>query len=787
MLGYIELTRKELEYRWVNMPYFENSSEISPYNSIIGQEEAIKTIKFALDMNKKGYNLFITNVDDRVNRNYVINEIIEYAKGQKTPLDWCYGYNFLESNKPCIISLKAGSSYKFKNDLEGLVNDLFDKLPEMFSEEEYEISRNGIMEKYQSEILEFAAMLHEAAKEKSFNVKSTREGFAFIPIRNDKEMSETEYNELCPEERKKINAAVKDLKIDALDVLRKTKILKKNMEIELNRLDECLCNRALEKHFMEFKEQYSYSKEAIDYLEALKKDVIENIDAFIEGESQEEKYDDAFYKRYLVNVMIYNGNVLGAPVVYEEYPEYHNLIGIVEYENKSGNLVTDFTMIEPGSLHRANGGYLIVDAKQLLLSLHGYEALKKALKSDSIIIENLKNQYELIPISALRPEAIPLNTKVILFGNDHIYSILQSIDREFSELFKIKVEFNSEFRNYDDGAMKICGAINLYCSENKIPPISQAGLVELLKYSSKIAEDKRYFTADINQLFSVIDEAAILNQNHKEVIDAKTIKETIEARDKRSGLLKNKIINMYRDGIYFIKTIGYEIGQINGLAVIDLGDSKLGKQNRITVNTFPGKNGIVNIEREANMSGNIHSKGIMILSSFINKLFGNREFITFNASICFEQVYGEIDGDSASAAELIALISSLGDIPLKQGIAVTGSVNQVGEIQPVGGVVEKIEGYYDICNVFGLNGDQGVIIPQSNINNVILREDILDSVEKGSFKLYAVEKIEDCFDILCSSDYKSNNRKKVFELVRESIDSKLEFYKNILCEKPTKK
>lgn len=787
MLAYIQLSKKDLEMNFDFIPMFDNSSEISPYEDIIGQDRATEAIDLGLMINKKGYNIYVAGSTGTGKRSYLIKKIIEYAKDKPSPLDWCYVYNFLDGNKPTAISLRSGSAYEFKEDIEGFINELFEWVPKYFSLEEYEKERNSIIERYQKSILHLADKLHEESKIMSFSVKSTNEGFAFVPIKEEKEMSEKEYNDLEEAERDEINTKVSQLKLIALDVLRQTKAYKREMAEELKRLDDNTSLEITSERIDNFKFKYSYNKKIVEYLEYLKSDVIENIDAFMDIESPEEKYDETFFKRYYVNVLVSNGDVEGAPVIFEDIPEYHNLLGIVEYENKLGTLVTDFTMIQPGSLHKSNGGYIIIDAHQLLTSYLGWEALKRSLKSQAIFIENLKNQFDIIPISTLKPEEIPLDIKVILIGNPYVYYLLYNLDEDFKELFKIKSDFEDEIKNVSGIGIKIIGFVSHYCNENKMLPVTRNGIVELLKYSCRITENIKYFSGAMNKLVDVIIQAEVLAKNlSMEQIDGNSIRDAIYAMEKRHSLYKDKILNMYRDGMYILELKDSKIGQINGLSVIDLGDIRVGKQNRITVTTFAGKDGVINIEREANMSGNIHSKGIMILSGYIGEVFGQTTLLSFNASICFEQMYGEVDGDSASAAELIALMSSLGDIPINQAVAVTGSVNQIGEIQPVGGINEKIEGYFDICSLYGLDGNQGVIIPYANIDNLILKDEVLDAVDNGLFKLYAVRCIEDCFEILCQDMYIASGKRKIIDMVKMSIISKLDKYKNIFSDKSKK-
>lgn len=384
----------------------------------------------------------------------------------------------------------------------------------------------------------------------------------------------------------------------------------------------------------------------------------------------------------------------------------------------------------------------------------------------------------------LKPEEIPLNVKVILLGNPYVYHILYKYDEDFRELFKIRADFEDEIKSVNGTALKILGFISNYCHEKGILPISYDGVLEIFKYSARLTESRRYFTASMHSIVEIIDQAyAITEVNRKEIIGKKDIKAAISARERRHGLYRDKILEMYMDGKYIVDLKGYKVGQINGLSILDFGDVSFGKVSRITVATFAGRDGIINIERETNMSGDIHSKGVMILSGFIGETFGQTMPISFSASICFEQLYGEVDGDSASAAELVALMSSLGDLPIKQSLAITGSVNQRGEIQPIGGVNEKIEGFFDICCLFGLDGSQGVVIPGTNIDELILKDEVVSAVEGGLFHIYTVKTIEDCIEILCEYQDNTHGKKLIFDNLKENINIKLNKYRNSFSEK----
>lgn len=784
MEGFKRLNGEDLRIKFDFLPNFDFTTEISPYKEIIGQDRAIDAIDMGLSLDRYGYNIFVCGNNGTGKKSYVINKIKEYAKSFKAPNDWCYVHNFIDNDKPIALPLASGVSRSFKADMNDLINNLLEEVPKFFSSEEFEKNRNKIIEKYQKDILNIVHKLYTQCKENNFNVKNTEDGFTFTPIYNDEEMSEKQYNELQEDERKKINEDVGILKLVALDVIQKSKIIKNELQEDLKKLDEEKAVLIIEDKIELLISKYGINIKVMDYLRAVEKDIINNINAFISDDETSENYDEGLFKRYFVNIIASNVEDLGLPVVYENFPEYHNLIGKIEYENKGGIVTTDFTSIQGGSLHRANGGYIIIDAYQLLSSFQSFESLKRCLKNSTLLIESLKSQFEITPLAQLKPEEIPLSVKVILIGSPMVYYILYNYDEDFKELFKVKADFEDEMQNNNETSIKFLGFISNYCAENNILPLSRGGVYEILKYSLRTSESKKHFTAAFSKIADMLLQASsIAKVRSSKYIDENNVKESITLYNKRYSYYMDRAYEMYKDGKYIVDIKGCRVGEVNGLTVIDYGDFSFGKQTRITVTTFVGKDGIINIEREAKMSGNIHSKGIMILAGFMGETFGQEMPLSFNASICFEQLYGEIDGDSASAAELIALISSLGNIPIKQCLAITGSVNQRGEIQPVGGINEKIEGFYDICSILGLSREQGVIIPYSNVDDLILKEEVIKAVQDGKFHIYSVKSIEDCFEIICDDDLKRDTEEKVFEFVKKRIVDKLKKYNNVFLAK----
>ncbi|MEG1416756.1 MAG: ATP-binding protein [Clostridium sp.] len=778
-----ELTYQNLLMDFDFLPEFNSTREISGYRDIIGQDRAVDAVEFGLSMDRVGYNIFVSGGMGTGKKSYILEKLKAHAKNLPTPKDWCYVYNFSNPYKPRALWLHSGEAPKFKEDIEELMNLLYREVPRSFTDNIYERERNDIIDKYKKKISKLMNILQNEAGLNGFKVKNTSEGFAFIPLRDDEdEMSEKEYEDLTEKEREEINAKVSELKLVALEVIKKTKEIKKQMGQRLQDLDSSVSLAIMDDSFKNLKMLYGYSRDILDYLDDLQEDIIEYIEIFIEYEDEKdsEEFDDSFFKRYDVNVFVTYKDQEGVPVIFEENPDYSSLIGSIEYENKHSGLITDFSMIKPGSLHEANGGYLVIEAEALLKSYGGWMALKRSLKTKKISIQslqNLKSQYDVISLTNLVPDDIELDIKIVLLGNMYTYYLLYDNDEYFREFFKVKAEFDTEIKNTGSNSMKILGFISNYCSENSLPPITRDGVKIIFKYSARLVDSRKYYSSRMEKIVDLIEEAASLTKKRGKVqIDAHDISDALEKVEYRHSMYREKVLAMYEEGKYITDVNGYKVGEINGLSVLDIGDYRFGRQNKITIATYSSSDGIVNIEREVDMSGNIHSKGILVLSGYFNETYGKDKSISFGASICFEQLYSGVDGDSASLAELVALTSSLSDTPISQSIAITGSVNQKGMVQPVGGVNEKIEGFFEVCKRFGLDGTQGAILPKQNIDDLILSQEVLEAIRNGLFHVYAVEKVEEVFEIVCQSDVLSKYQGHVYLYVKERVKDKLDAY-----------
>ena len=791
MNQYVELNRKNLELSFDTLQNFSTTMEILPYKSIIGQNRAEKSIELGLRIPKKGYNIFITGHSGTGKTGYLIKKIEEYAKNQLPSRDWCYVYNFKDPQKPVALSFESQTALLFKESLSELIEELFKEVPAFFDDKNYDKSKNEIESKFEKQIFRESDRLELEAKKLNFMIKDNpTDGLLFIPMKEGKELDSEIYNKMDEENKDLLNESVNALKLLSFDIIKKTKALEKQMDIELKELDSSMASNIISDKVSRLKSKFGSSEKIIEYLDNLKEDIIKYIEYFIIGsdapveENKNLDSDKDFLKRYMVNVIVNNIENQGTPVIFEDTPEHNSLFGKIEYENIGGNIVTDFTMIRPGNLHTANDGYIIINAYNLLNNPLSWQNLKRCMKSEYIVIENSKENTELFPIITIQPENIPFSAKIILIGDEYTYSLISSGDPDFDKLFKIKAEFDEVIENDKNNTIGLIGYISDYVSKNNLCHITRDGVIEILKYSSRLAENIKYFTSSMGKLTEIIDLANIFADNEKSTyITAQHINAAILEIYEMHGLTRKKMLEMYSNKKYIINLSGSKIGQINGLSVLDYGDCIIGQQHRITVTTYAGRDGIIDIERETDMSGSIHSKGIMILSGFIGQFLGQDISLSFNASIVFEQLYSGIEGDSASAAELIALISSLGEIPIKQSLAITGSVNQSGEIQPIGGVIHKIEGYFDICSVFGLNGSHGVIIPETNVDELLLNIKVIDAVDKGLFHIYTVKTIEDCLEILIDEDFKKTLNLPLMKDIKNAILIKMRKYKNLLSKK----
>ncbi len=749
------MLRKECDPSSLN---FASTAELEPLEDIIGQERAVRAMKFGLKIDTRGYNIFMSGMTGTGKTSYAVNCVKKIAKDEKVPDDWCYIYNFENPNQPKAINLPAGLGKVFKKDMEEFIKVLQLEITRAFDSEDYERERTAIAKEYQEKKASLLEKLNQDAEKQGFRVKTTNAGIYFLPVIEGRVITEEEYGDLDEKIKQEITERSNIVQLETIDIIRKIKNVEKEAEERVSEWENKIALFAVGMQINDMKEKYKDYKKVISYLENVQEDILKNLSDFREEELTEEQQimlpwirgsEGSPTDKYKVNLLVDNSNLEGAPVIVDFNPTYYNLLGKLEYENEFGTMTTDYTMIKAGLFHQANGGYLILQAKDVLSNVQSWEALKRVLKTRQITIENMKEQMGLVAVSALKPEPIPLKVKVILVGSEYLHQALYEFDEDFKKLFKIKVDFDAEMERNEENVGKLAQFISSFCRRENALHFDNTGVAKVVEYSSRLVEDQSKLSTRFNDIVEILCESSAWAKiEGSDVVRASHVKKAIKEKIYRSNKYDKKLLELINDGTIIIDTEGEAVGEINGLSILDMGDYCFGKPSKITANTFMGEKGIVNIEREVEMSGTTHTKGVLILSGYIGEKYAQDIPLSLTASLCFEQLYNGIDGDSASSAELYAILSSLAGVPIKQSIAVTGSVNQKGEIQPIGGVNEKIEGYFELCKLRGLDGTHGVIIPYRNIRNLNLHDEVVEAVEKGKFNVYAVKTIDEGMEIL---------------------------------------
>lgn len=742
-----------------NIFKFEDTSTLTSVDTGIGQDRGIKAFEFGLSVDVKGYNIYLEGPEGVGKTMYTRNYLNKISKKEKVPSDWCYIYNFDNPNEPIALSLHAGLGKEFKEDMEQFVKDVKADINKTFKNEDFEKEKALIKQDFEQKRSVLLEKLNKESMKYGFQVKTAQNGIYMMPVIDGKRIEEEEFEKLDEEIKKEFESKSGIVQEQIMSVISEIKAIERASDKKIEEWQSNVALLTINGHINYIKSKYKRNKIINKFLDNVKKDVLKNVQYFIEQPTQSaDKQQPQPVPRqepkqpwlnYRVNLFIDNSETEGAPVIMDSNYSYHNLFGKLEYENYYGALKTDYTMLQPGLLHKANGGYIILQAKDLLSNSLCYDALKKALRIKEINIENAVDQRSSMVMVSLKPQPIPLDLKVILIGSANIYHTLLAMDSDFRKLFKVKAEFEDDAPKTDDNIMKLARFIHGFCEQEELLPLDKTAVAKVVEYASKLANDKRKLSTKFNDLSEVVAESCTWARLAKaKVVTSEHVQKTLDERIDRIKKYDSKYTEMIRDNTLLISTSGFKVGQINGLTVMTIGDYSFGKPSKITVNTYTGKSGIINIEREVELSGSSHSKGVYILSGYLGEMFAQDIPLSLTASICFEQLYNGVDGDSASSTELYALLSSLSGVPINQGIAVTGSVNQKGEIQPIGGVNEKIEGFYQICKMRGLDGSHGVMIPVQNIDNLSLSDEIVDAVKKGTFHIYAVSSIEEGIEVL---------------------------------------
>jgi len=741
-----------------SLPFDHTGLLEKPQEKILGQERASDAIKFGMGMKSAGYHIFIAG-PSKAGLTYAARTYIEeQAKQEPTPPDWCYVHNFKEPDKPKSIRLSAGRGSELKKDMQELIEAVQKRISEIFESDDYSAKEAEVHKAFESHRREVVEELSSLAKDEGFMLQVSQVGMMIIPATKEGiPMSQEKLGELSEEEKLQLREKSERLQDRMKEGVKRIRDAEARFKEAHRQLESDLAlsvvSQIMEPYLDKFKEE-SY---VLEYLKAVQADILENIAEFRKKEEAQQPQvpqfqmpqKDGIFRKYAVNVFIDNSETQGAPVLIESNPIYPNLFGTIERQVWFGALVTDFTMVKPGVLHKANGGYLIMKALDLLKYWLSWEALKRALRDEEIRIEDLGELYGLFSTRTIRPEPIPLDIKIVLTGDPYLFELLHVYDDRFPKLFKVKAHMDDRVDRKQETMVQSAQMIGSLCREQNLRHLDRKGVARVLEYSMERTEDREKLTLELGDISDLIKEAnyyAGLEQS--EFIQGEHVEKAIEKRLFRSNLLEERIRELVEKDILWVETDGAKVGQINGLSILWTGDHEFGKPNRITATVSVGREGVVAIERESKMSGNLHTKGVMILTSFLKERFAHNKPLSLSATLTFEQSYGMVEGDSASSTELYALLSALGGVPIQQGIAVTGSVSQKGEIQPVGGVTRKIEAFFDICKYKGLSGRQGVMIPAKNTRNLMLKQDVIDAVKEGKFHIWAISTIEEGVEIL---------------------------------------
>lgn len=757
---------------------------------IIGQERAVKALKFGIGIRDSGFNIYVSGAPGTGKLTAVKSYVEQKAKYEVAPNDWCYVYNFKDPYQPNKISLPGGMAAKLKKDMKTLISEAQQVLLKAFESEEYSSRRKQIIDKLEEEQTAIFGTINKHAEQDSLIIKQKPWEIFCVPALKGEPMSDEEFDRLDVTEKNKI--AEKQLKLQAeiKAGIRATRANEKASNQKLSELEREVAGFTISNLMEEAEAPYLNLHEVISYFNDVKKDILENLPEFLSLHKENPlmqfapRHGSAFLSRYEINVFVDNSECKGAPVVIEMNPTYSNLFGRIDKESYMGTLMTDFTLIHKGSLHKANGGYLIIRVDELFRNMFSYECLKRALRNKEIAVEDPAEQLGLTTVKILKPESIPLNVKVILIGNPTFYHLLYMYDSDFKELFKLKADFDTRMEMNNENVSDYIGFVNLLIKREELFPAADDAVAKIIEYGIRLAEDRNKLSTRFGEISDIIREASYYaaSENSK-FIQASHVKKAIEEKKFRSNLIHEKINEMIVNQQIMIDTTGKKCGQLNGLSVFDMGDITFGKPDRITCSTSLGKDGIIGIEREAELSGPIHTKGVLILSGYLAQKFIQDKPVSLNARLVFEQSYDEVEGDSASSAELFCILSSLSGQGIKQGIAVTGSINQKGEIQAIGAVNEKIEGYFEVCKQIGLNGEQGVIIPYSNMRNLMLKEEIQEAVKDEKFKIWPIKTIDEGIEILTGIPFGDiNEQGTIAYLVNKTLNGYADKYKEFASD-----
>lgn len=744
---------------------FTCTSEMTPLEDFIGQDRAIRAIEFGLGVNRPGFNIFVTGLTG-TGKTSIIKAFLKKATSQRgvpeadlrLPGDWCYVYNFSDPDRPLTLKIQRGWGKILKADMERLTQTLQREAKKMFESEDFAHQRQMMVEGLQKKQQKMMEALMEEASQNDFTLRMTPSGIVLLPTKGGKPMQEAEYLALSTAEKKVLDEKRVEIEKKVEDTLREGKKLEREIAEKLEAAETEAADYLVRTPLTDLKEKYRDYPRVVAYFESVREHILKNLQRFKGADSASgsmasilqlgEPPTDPFLP-YRVNVFVDNNDTQGPPIIVETNPTYHNLFGVIEKKPIVGGYVTDFTMIKAGSISKANGGYLVLYDRDVLANAGVWEALQRVIKNRELRIEEPGTFFGWVPPQGLRPEPIPTDTKIIMIGDPYLYRTLATVDPDFRETFKVKADFNFEIDRSRENIVAFACFISDYCNREALRHFDTGGVARVIEHCARLVEDQEKLSTRFSDMVDLLIESDFwAGKDNAELVSEKHVERAITEKIFRLNLVEKRLQEMIAEGTLLVDVDGAVVGQVNGLAVYQMGDFSFGKPSRITARTFMGRGGIINIERESKLSGKTHDKGVLILGGFLGGKYAQQHPLSLSSSVCFEQSYDGVDGDSASSTELYAILSSLAEIPIRQGVAVTGSVNQNGEIQAIGGVNYKIEGFFDVCRLKGLTGHQGVLVPRANLRNLMLRSDVVEAAQAGKFHIYAVSTIDEGLEVL---------------------------------------
>ena len=745
---------------------FSCTADMTPLEDFIGQERAMRAIQFGLGVDKPGFNIFVTGLTG-TGKTSIIKAFLKRVTAERVPADadspspedWCYVYNFSDPDRPQVLKIRRGWAKRLKADMEQLIENLQREAKKMFESDEFARQRQAMIEELQKKQQEMMQGLMEEASRNGFALRVAPSGMMLLPTKDGKPMQEADYLALSTDEKKKLEEKRGEIEEKVEIALREGKKLEREITEKLAAVESQAGEYLVRLPLAELREKYVDHPKVSTYLDGVREHILKNLSRFKGTEPTPamvqmmpmplgEPATDPFLP-YRVNVFVANSEAQGPPIIVETNPSYHNLFGVVEKKPMVGGYVTDFTLIKAGSISRANGGYLVLYDRDVLVNAGVWEALQRVIKNRELRIEEPAAFFGWIPPQGLRPEPIPTDTKVIMIGDPYLYRTLATVDPDFRETFKVKADFDFQVDRSQENIVAFACFISDYCKREKLRHFDPSGVARVIEQCARVVEDQNKLSTRFSDVADLLIESDYwASKENAELVSRKHVEQAIAEKRFRLDLIEKRIQELIADGTVLVDVDGSVLGQVNGLAVYQMGDFSFGKPSRITAKTFMGRGGIVNIERESKLSGKTHDKGVLILSGYLGAKYAQERPLSLSASICFEQSYDGVDGDSASSTELYAILSSLSEVPIRQGLAVTGSVNQNGEIQAIGGINQKIEGFYDVCRVKGITETQGVLMPKSNVRNLMLRPDVVQAIKDGKFRIYAVNSIDEGMEVL---------------------------------------